>query len=48
MSEDAIIFDRRAVRRLEVKDFPVIVASDIHGGDLYEQGRKTYARPKES
>lgn len=33
-----------AVRRLEVKDFPVIVANDAHGGDLYEEGVKTYAR----
>lgn len=32
-----------AIRRLEVKDFPVIVANDIHGGDLYEEGIKTYA-----
>jgi fumarate hydratase subunit beta len=33
-----------AIRRLEVKDFPVIVANDIFGGDLYEEGMKTYAR----
>lgn len=26
-----------AVRRLEVEDFPVLVAYDAHGGDLYEQ-----------
>lgn len=32
-----------AVRRLEVKDFPVIVANDAHGGDLYEEGVKAYA-----
>ena len=31
-----------AVRRLEVKDFPVIVANDAHGGDLYEEGVKAY------
>lgn len=33
-----------AVRRLEVKDFPVIVVNDVHGGDFYEEGVKTYAR----
>lgn len=33
-----------AVRRLEVKDFPVIVANDCHGGDLYEEGVRRYAR----
>ncbi len=33
-----------AIRRLEVKDFPVIVANDIFGGDLYTEGMKTYAR----
>jgi fumarate hydratase subunit beta len=34
-----------AVRRLEVKDFPVIVANDTHGGDLYEEGVREYAIP---
>lgn len=33
-----------AVRRLEVKDFPVFVANDIHGGDLYEENIRVYAR----
>jgi fumarate hydratase subunit beta len=33
-----------AVRRLEVKDFPVIVANDVYGGDLYAEGVKAYAR----
>jgi fumarate hydratase subunit beta len=31
-----------AVLRLEVKDFPATVVNDIHGGDLYEQGKKRY------
>ena len=31
-----------AVRRLEVKDFPVTVINDIHGGDLYEEGKAKY------
>jgi len=34
-----------AVRRLEVKDLPLIVANDVRGGDLYEEGVKAYARP---
>lgn len=33
-----------AIRRLYVEDFPVIVANDIYGGDLFEEGRKRYAR----
>jgi fumarate hydratase subunit beta len=33
-----------AIRRLEVHNFPVIVANDAHGGDLYEEGAKAYAR----
>jgi fumarate hydratase subunit beta len=33
-----------AIRRLEVRNFPVIVANDAHGGDLYEEGARTYAR----
>jgi fumarate hydratase subunit beta len=31
-----------AVRRLEVQDFPVTVINDIHGGDLYQQGKTRY------
>ena len=33
-----------AVARLEVRDFPAIVVNDCHGADLYEEGRKRYAR----
>jgi fumarate hydratase subunit beta len=33
-----------AIRRLEVEGFPAIVINDCHGGDLYEDGRKAYAR----
>lgn len=33
-----------AIRRLVVEDFPVVVINDVHGNDLYEQGRKRYAR----
>lgn len=32
-----------AVRRLEVASFPVVVANDVYGRDLYEEGIKTYA-----
>lgn len=33
-----------AIRRLEVKEFPVIVAIDCEGNDLYEKGREEYLR----
>jgi fumarate hydratase subunit beta len=33
-----------AIRRLEVQDLPVIVVNDTHGGDLYSEGVKAYAR----
>ena len=33
-----------AVRRLEVDGFPAIVLYDSHGGDLYQDGQKIYAR----
>ena len=33
-----------AIHRLEVEDFPAIVINDCHGGDLYELGRREYAR----
>lgn len=33
-----------AIRRLVVRDFPAIVASDAHGGDLFEEGRAVYRR----
>jgi fumarate hydratase subunit beta len=36
--------DSEAVRRLEVENFPAVVVNDIHGGDLYEEGRKRYQR----
>ena len=31
-----------AIRRLEVDNFPATVINDIHGGDLYEQGKTKY------
>jgi fumarate hydratase subunit beta len=33
-----------AIRRLEVEHFPAIVLNDCHGGDLYQDGQKVYAR----
>jgi fumarate hydratase subunit beta len=33
-----------AIRRLEVEAFPAIVLYDCHGGDLYQDGQKVYAR----
>ena len=33
-----------AIRRLEVESFPTIVVNDCHGGDLYQEGMKAYAR----
>jgi fumarate hydratase subunit beta len=33
-----------AIRRLKLDNFPVIVVNDIRGNDLYEEGRKKYAR----
>jgi fumarate hydratase subunit beta len=31
-----------AIRKLEVKDFPVTVINDIYGRDLYEEGKDKY------
>lgn len=31
-----------AIRKLEVKDFPVVVINDIYGGDLYQEAVKKY------
>lgn len=31
-----------AIRRLEVENFPTTVINDIHGADLYEQGKAKY------
>jgi fumarate hydratase subunit beta len=31
-----------AVLKIEVKDFPVTVINDVHGGDLYVEGKKKY------
>ena len=33
-----------AIRRLVVEDFPVVVVNDLHGGDLYLEGRERWRR----
>ncbi|MBN1884022.1 MAG: Fe-S-containing hydro-lyase [Candidatus Krumholzibacteriota bacterium] len=33
-----------AIRKLAVKDFPLVVAQDCHGGNAYEEGQKKYAK----
>ena len=33
-----------AVRRLAVEEFPVVVVNDLHGGDLYSEGRERWRR----
>jgi fumarate hydratase subunit beta len=33
-----------AIRRLTVEGFPVIVAQDRYGGNIYKEGQKRYAR----
>ena len=33
-----------AIRRLEVEEFPVIVAYDMYGGDLFKEGVEKYRR----
>jgi fumarate hydratase subunit beta len=35
-----------AVLRLTIADFPAIVANDMYGADLFEQGRAQYQRVK--
>ncbi|MBN2440269.1 MAG: Fe-S-containing hydro-lyase [Spirochaetales bacterium] len=46
-SSEIILYEdlgTEAIRRLDVMDFPVIVANDIYGRDYYESGRKKYAK----
>jgi fumarate hydratase subunit beta len=31
-----------AIRRLDVENFPATIINDIHGADLYEQGKAKY------
>jgi fumarate hydratase subunit beta len=36
-----------ALRRLEVEDFPVVVANDSYGNDLYQEGKAMYRKSPE-
>ncbi len=45
LSSEVIAYDdlgTEAVRRLEIKDFPVIVVMDSQGNDLYETAAENY------
>ncbi len=33
-----------AIRKLTFKDFPVVVANDIYGGDIFEEGQAKYRK----
>lgn len=47
LSAEVIAFDElgtEAVRRLVVKELPVIVAIDSRAGNMYEEGRKKYSK----
>jgi len=47
-SAEIIAYDdlgTEAIRRIEVEDYPAFVVNDTRGGDLYQEGRKRYARP---
>ncbi|MEJ8278342.1 FumA C-terminus/TtdB family hydratase beta subunit [Pseudonocardia spirodelae] len=35
-----------AVRRIVVRDFPVLVVNDLHGGDLYDEGPARWRRSR--
>ena len=37
-----------ALRRFTVKALPAVVINDVHGGDLYEQGRARYGKGSEA
>ncbi len=46
-SSEVILYEdlgAEAIRRLEVKDFPIIVVIDSEGNNLYIEGRKDYKR----
>ncbi len=37
-----------AIRKLVVEDFPAVVVNDLHGGDLYREGRERWRRKPDS
>lgn len=47
VSSEVILYEdlgAEAIRRLEVKDFPIIVVIDSEGNNLYVEGREDYKR----
>lgn len=38
--------DTEAIQRLNIENFPAIVANDIYGEDLFEQGKAKYQRER--
>lgn len=47
LSSQVVAYDdlgAEAIRKLEIKDFPVVVVIDCHGNNLYETAAKEYAR----
>jgi hypothetical protein len=40
--------ENAAIRRLWVKDFPVVVMNDAHGRDLYEEGLAQFRKAEAS
>lgn len=47
LSSEVIAYDdlgTEAIRRLEIKDFPVIVVMDARGNDLYETAVRSYCK----
>jgi len=47
VSSEVVAYDDlgpEAIRRIEVRSFPATVINDVHGGDLYEEGKKRYSR----
>ncbi|MEE9569104.1 MAG: hypothetical protein V3W37_06950 [Candidatus Binatia bacterium] len=43
LGEDVLKAFAKAIRRLEVVEFPVIVVNDVRGNDLYKEGVERYA-----
>ena len=39
--------DTEAIRKLTIENFPAIVADDIYGEDIFEQGKAKYRREKQ-
>lgn len=47
VSSEVILYEdlgAESIRRLEVKDFPIVVVIDLEGNNLYVEGREDYKR----